>query len=39
MATEEEQPWGPLTNSVAPGSPPCRAVPAGTTFADASLPV
>lgn len=37
MATEEEQPWGPLTNSVVPNAPPCKAYPAGTTFANASL--
>lgn len=37
MATEEEQPGGPLTNSVAPSPLPCRANPAGTTYANASL--
>lgn len=29
--------WGPLTNSVAPSPLPCRANPAGTTYAKASL--
>lgn len=38
MATKEEQPWGPLTNSVVPSGPPRRASPAGPTFANASLP-
>ena len=37
MATEEDQPWGPLTNSEAPSPLAYRANPVGTTFANASI--